>query len=113
MINKAHHIPCMIIRGGTSKGLYFLERDLPTDTAQRDELLLNIMGSPDEKQINGLGGAASVTSKVAIVGVSSVRMRMLIIRSVRSAWISRWSAPKATAATFLPASVLLPLKKVW
>lgn len=71
MINKAHHIPCMIIRGGTSKGLYFLERDLPTDTAQRDELLLNIMGSPDEKQINGLGGAASVTSKVAIVGVSS------------------------------------------
>ena len=71
MINKAHRIPCMIIRGGTSKGLYFLERDLPSDTAQRDELLLNIMGSPDVKQINGLGGAASVTSKVAIVGVSS------------------------------------------
>lgn len=71
MINKAHRIPCMIIRGGTSKGLYFLERDLPTDTAQRDELLLNIMGSPDVKQINGLGGATSVTSKVAIVGVSS------------------------------------------
>ena len=71
MINKAHRIPCMIIRGGTSKGLYFLERDLPSDTTQRDELLLNIMGSPDVKQINGLGGAASVTSKVAIVGVSS------------------------------------------
>ena len=71
MINKAHRIPCMIIRGGTSKGLYFLERDMPSDTAQRDELLLNIMGSPDVKQINGLGGAASVTSKVAIVGVSS------------------------------------------
>lgn len=71
MINKAHRIPCMIIRGGTSKGLYFLERDLPSDTAQRDELLLNIMGSPDAKQINGLGGATSVTSKVAIVGVSS------------------------------------------
>ena len=71
MIHKAHRIPCMIIRGGTSKGLYFLERDLPSDTAQRDELLLNIMGSPDVKQINGLGGAASVTSKVAIVGVSS------------------------------------------
>ena len=45
------------------QGLYFLERDLPSDTAQRDELLLNIMGSPDVKQSNGLGGAASVTSK--------------------------------------------------
>ena len=48
MINKAHHIPCMIIRGGTSKSFSFLERDLPTDTSHRDELLLNILGSPDE-----------------------------------------------------------------
>lgn len=61
----------MIFRGGTSKGLYFLEHDLPQDIAQRDALLLKIMGSPDAKQIDGLGGATSVTSKVAIVGVSS------------------------------------------
>lgn len=70
MINKKHRIPCMIIRGGTSKGLYFLERDLPADTKERDAILLRVMGSPDSKQIDGLGGAASVTSKVAIVGVS-------------------------------------------
>lgn len=61
----------MIFRGGTSKGLYFLEHDLPQDIAQRDALLLKIMGSPDAKQIDGLGGGTSVTSKVAIVGVSS------------------------------------------
>lgn len=61
----------MIIRGGTSKGLYFLERDLPADEAARDAILLRVMGSPDVKQIDGLGGAASVTSKVAIVGVSN------------------------------------------
>lgn len=71
MINKKNRVPCMIIRGGTSKGLYFLERDLPANEAERDEILLRIMGSPDVKQINGLGGAASVTSKVAIVGVSN------------------------------------------
>lgn len=70
MVNKKYGIPCMIIRGGTSKGLYFMEKDLPTDEEKRDEILLKIMGSPDIKQINGLGGASSVTSKVAIVGVS-------------------------------------------
>lgn len=71
MINKKNRVPCMIIRGGTSKGLYFLERDLPADEAARDAILLRVMGSPDVKQIDGLGGAASVTSKVAIVGVSN------------------------------------------
>ena len=70
MVNKKYGIPCMIIRGGTSKGLYFMEKDLPTDIERRDEILLKIMGSPDVKQINGLGGATSVTSKVAIIGVS-------------------------------------------
>jgi 4-oxalomesaconate tautomerase len=60
-------IPCMLIRGGTSKGAYFLERDLPADVAARDALLLAAMGSPDKRQVDGLGGAHPLTSKVAIV----------------------------------------------
>ena len=59
-------LPAMIIRGGTSKGVYLLEEDLPEDKSQWDSLLLSMMGSPDKKQIDGLGGAQSVTSKVAI-----------------------------------------------
>lgn len=69
-MNKKQRIPCMIMRGGTSKGVFFLENDLPQDRQMRDEILLKVMGSPDPKQINGLGGAASVTSKAAIVSVS-------------------------------------------
>lgn len=69
-INKQYRIPCMIIRGGTSKGLYVLEKDLPMELEEKNEVLLKVMGSPDIKQINGLGGATSVTSKVAIIGVS-------------------------------------------
>lgn len=64
-------IPCMIFRGGTSKGLYFLEQDLPSDPALRDQVLLAAMGSPDPRQIDGLGGADSLTSKVAIVSQSA------------------------------------------
>ena len=69
-MNRKKHIPCLFMRGGTSKGPFFLENDLPADPEQRDALLLKVMGSPDPKQINGLGGASSVTSKVAIIGVS-------------------------------------------
>lgn len=60
-------VRCMLMRGGTSKGAYFLADDLPADPAERDDLLLRIMGSPDPRQIDGLGGAQPVTSKVAIV----------------------------------------------
>jgi 2-methylaconitate cis-trans-isomerase PrpF len=58
---------CTIMRGGTSKGVYILEDNLPKDRKEWDNLLLKLMGSPDQKQIDGLGGAVSVTSKVAIV----------------------------------------------
>ena len=58
----------MVMRGGTSKGLYFLADDLPAEDAARDELLLRIMGSPDRRQIDGMGGAHPLTSKVAVVG---------------------------------------------
>lgn len=60
-------IPCMMFRGGTSKGAYFLESDLPADPQERDRALLRLMGSPDERQIDGIGGAHPLTSKVAIV----------------------------------------------
>jgi 4-oxalomesaconate tautomerase len=63
-------IPCSIMRGGTSKGLYFLADDLPTNSKERDQLLLTVMGSPDMRQIDGLGGAHPLTSKVAIVSRS-------------------------------------------
>lgn len=64
-------IPCVVMRGGTSKGLYFRAEDLPTDGAARDRLLLAAMGSPDARQIDGMGGADPLTSKVAVIGPPS------------------------------------------
>ena len=61
---------CMWMRGGTSKGGYFLKQDLPADTAERDAFLLRVMGSPDPRQIDGMGGADPLTSKVAVVSES-------------------------------------------
>ncbi|UWU24761.1 4-oxalomesaconate tautomerase (plasmid) [Rhizobium sp. CB3060] len=64
-------IPCLWMRGGTSKGAYFLAEHLPTDKAERDDLLLRIMGSPDPRQIDGIGGADPLTSKVAVLSAST------------------------------------------
>ncbi|MET8096851.1 4-oxalomesaconate tautomerase [Streptomyces sp. NPDC005236] len=61
----------MLLRGGTSKGAYFLAGDLPEGAAERDALLLRAMGSPDPRQIDGLGGAHPLTSKVAVVSGSA------------------------------------------
>src|SRR6185312_8305552 len=61
---------CMMMRGGTSKGAYFLREDLPDDPDVRDELLLQLMGSPDPRQIDGIGGAHPLTSKVAVISKS-------------------------------------------
>ncbi len=63
-----HAIRCAIMRGGTSKAVVFAAADLPADPAARDELILSAFGSPDPRQIDGLGGADPLTSKVAIVG---------------------------------------------
>ena len=63
-------VPCTWMRGGTSKGAYFLARDLPAAEAERDALLLSVMGSPDPRQIDGIGGADPLTSKVAVVSAS-------------------------------------------
>jgi 4-oxalomesaconate tautomerase len=64
-------VRCMLMRGGTSKGAYFLAEDLPADPAERDDLLLRIMGSPDPRQIDGIGGAHPLTSKVAVISRSA------------------------------------------
>ncbi len=64
-------VRCMWMRGGTSKGGFFLKDDLPADPAARDALLLRIMGSPDPRQIDGMGGGDPLTSKVAVVSRSA------------------------------------------
>ena len=69
-----HHpvrLPVTILRGGTSKGVYILQSDLPADKEAWEPILLRLMGSPDRKQIDGLGGSQSVTSKVAIIQKSA------------------------------------------
>ena len=71
MAKKLTKLPVSIIRGGTSKGVYILKKDLPTNEEEWNPLLLRLMGSPDQKQIDGLGGSQSVTSKVAIISKSS------------------------------------------
>jgi 4-oxalomesaconate tautomerase len=74
---EAHHprpqraIPCLFMRGGTSRGPFFDRADLPADPATRDRVLLAVMGSPDKRQIDGLGGAHPLTSKVGIVSRGS------------------------------------------
>ena len=61
----------MVMRGGTSKGAYFLAGDLPADPGQRDDLLIRIVGSGDPRQIDGIGGAHPLTSKVAVISPSA------------------------------------------
>ena len=69
---KQLRIPAVYMRGGTSKGVFFLENDLPSDRAARDRLLLRVIGSPDRygKHTDGMGGATSSTSKVVIISRS-------------------------------------------
>ncbi len=71
MTNTQVSVPCAVMRGGTSKGLYFLAQDLPSDTAARDRFLLAAMGSPDVREIDGMGGGHPLTSKVAVVSKSA------------------------------------------
>ncbi|CAD7031026.1 4-oxalomesaconate tautomerase [Pseudorhizobium endolithicum] len=67
---KQTSIPCILMRGGTSKGPYFRMQDIPQDPEERTRILLAAMGSPDVRQIDGIGGADTLTSKVAMVGPS-------------------------------------------
>ena len=71
MTNTQVAVDCSVMRGGTSKGLYFLASDLPAEPAARDRFLLAAMGSPDVREIDGMGGGHPLTSKVAVVSKSS------------------------------------------
>ena len=62
---------CTIMRGGTSKGIFIMSSELPTDKELRDKIISAIFGSPDLRQIDGLGGADTLTSKLAIIGPST------------------------------------------
>jgi hypothetical protein len=98
----------MLMRGGTSKGAYFVASDLPTETTSRDELLMAVMGTPDPRQIDGIGGAHPLTSKVAIVsassGASGVTEPMLTTFFYKSVSSVPSSLTSRTAETFSPAS---------
>ena len=64
----ANSVRCIVMRGGTSKAVFLKESDLPKDKVRRDKIILGIFGSPDRRQIDGLGGADPLTSKLAIIG---------------------------------------------
>jgi 4-oxalomesaconate tautomerase len=64
-------IPCAVLRGGTSRGVYFRREDLPDDAAARDRVLLQVIGGPDDLQVDGIGGGHPLTNKVAIVNQSA------------------------------------------
>ena len=71
--NEILRVPAVFMRGGTSRGVFFRQGDLPDDPSKRDRLLLRVLGSPDKyrRQIDGMGGASSSTSKAAIISPSS------------------------------------------
>ena len=69
--NMLTDIPCLLMRGGTSKGPFFLAADMPADAALRDRVLLTVMGSPHIRQVDGIGGGDSLTSKAVIVSRST------------------------------------------
>ena len=62
--------PCVYMRGGTSKAVFFHEKDLPEDQSLWNDIFMKVMGTPDVKQIDGMGGTVSSTSKVAIISKS-------------------------------------------
>ena len=70
MADEVTRVPALFMRGGTSKGVYLMLDDLPADPQLRDQVILDIYGSPDMRQINGMGGADPLTSKVALLAAS-------------------------------------------
>ena len=70
MTHSQTAIPCSVIRGGTSRGLYFRAADLPEKKAARDRVLVSAVGGPDLLQVDGIGGGHPLTNKVAIVAPS-------------------------------------------
>ncbi len=105
-------IPCVMMRGGTSRGAFLLAEHLPEDQTQRDKILMAIMGSGNDLEIDGIGGGNPLTSKVAIISRSSVRVLMLIICLLKLSSMSNVSIPRLTAAICFLALGHSPLKMV-
>src|SRR5579862_8313370 len=97
-------IRCTVMRGGTSKGLYFHAADLPQDRETRDRVLLAAMGSPDMRQIDGMGGAHLLTSKVAVISPASRPDADIDYLFLQVVWTRRGSIPRRTAAICSPGS---------
>lgn len=70
MNQKQRKFPCVYMRGGTSKAVFFHKEDLPADESEWKDIFLKVMGTPDVKQIDGMGGTVSSTSKVAVISKS-------------------------------------------
>ena len=93
-------IPCAIYRGGTSKPIFFMEEELPKDPNKRDRMVLEAFGSPDMRQIDGLGGADPLTSKVAYIGAPTVPdtdMPSSIIPAIAAIHRPRWAPLRFSA----------------
>ena len=71
MVNETVKLKCSIVRGGTSKAIFIMENELPKDPVEREKMVLALYGSPDVRQIDGLGGGDLLTSKLAIIGPPS------------------------------------------
>ena len=86
-----NEIPCYIYRGGTSRGVFFLEKDLPESREERERILLRVLGSPDVRQIDGIGGANSQTSKAMIVGPAEASADVAGVDSDVAMWLAEVS----------------------
>ncbi len=107
-------VRCMWMRGGTSKGAYFLADDLPTDQEERDAFLLRIMGSPDPRQIDGIGGADPLTSKVAVIKKNPVATASMSITCFcRCSLIRRLLRMRKTAVISWPESAPSRSREGW
>ena len=106
-------IPCLFMRGGTSKGPFFKEGDLPSQIAPRDKVLLSVMGSPDKRQIDGLGGAHPLTSKVGSCPKAPSRASISTSCSPNCSRTRTPSTPRPIAATCSPPSCRSRSRPEW
>ena len=93
-------VPVVVMRGGTSKGVFLNFEHMPSNRSHWEDFLLDVMGSPDRRQIDGLGGANSLTSKAAIIKKSIHRNSMWNIHLRRSASIIKWLILKEIVVIF-------------
>lgn len=105
-------IPCVMMRGGTSRGAFLLAEHLPEDQTQRDKILMAIMGSGNDLEIDGIGGGNPLTSKVAIISRSAIRVLMSIICLLKLLSMSNVSIPRLIVAICCLVLGHSPLKMV-